>query len=88
MLSIINDGMLCLMVGAGHKTGLFDAMSRMEPATRAEIAKAAKLNECYVRERLEGTVTGMIVDYDHATDKYRLSEEHATVLTRAAGIDT
>ncbi|NWG37357.1 methyltransferase domain-containing protein [Nitrososphaera sp.] len=87
MLSILNDGMLCLMTSIGHRTGLFDAMSRMEPATSQEIAKAAKLNERYVREWLGGMVTGRIVEYDAATGKYRLPPEHAAVLTRAAGID-
>jgi ubiquinone/menaquinone biosynthesis C-methylase UbiE len=87
MLSMVNDGMLCLMVGVGHKTGLFDIMSKMEPATSAEIAKTAKLNERYVREWLGGMVTGRIVDYDAETRKYLLPKEHAAVLTRAAGID-
>ncbi|MGI0020992.1 MAG: hypothetical protein ACREAY_11035, partial [Nitrososphaera sp.] len=38
MLSILNDGMLCLMVSIGHKARLFDTMSAMPPATSAEIA--------------------------------------------------
>lgn len=84
---MINDGMLCLMVGVGHKTGLFDAMSKMEPATSTEIAKDAKLKERYVREWLGGMVTGRIIEYDPATGKYSLPKEHAAVLTRAAGID-
>jgi len=87
MLSIVNDGMLCLMTGVGHKVGLFDAMSRMEPATSQEISKAARLNERYVREWLGGMVTGRIIEYDAATGKYRLPQEHAAVLTRMAGID-
>lgn len=87
MLSVVNDGMLCLMVSVGHKTGLFDAMSEMEPATSTEIAKAAKLNERYVREWLGGMVTGRIVDYDPASGKYSLPKQHAAVLSRAAGID-
>jgi hypothetical protein len=35
MLSILNDGMLCLMVSIGHKTRLFDTMSAIPPATSA-----------------------------------------------------
>lgn len=87
MLSMVNDGMLCLMTAIGHKTGLFDAMSKMEPATSQEIAKAAKLNERYVREWLGGMVTGRIVQYDPANGKYVLPPEHAAFLTRASGID-
>lgn len=87
MLSMVNDGMLCLMTGIGHKTGLFDTMAKMTPATSQEIAKAAKLKERYVREWLGGMVTGRIVDYDPSTHKYSLPKEHAAFLTRKAGID-
>lgn len=87
MLSMVNDGMLCLMTGIGHKTGLFDAMSKMEPATSQEIARAARLNERYVREWLGGMVTGKMVDFNPETRKYSLPKEHAAVLTRAAGLD-
>jgi len=87
MLSILNDGMLCLMTSIGHRAGLFDTMSEMEPATSQEIARAAKLNERYVREWLGGMVTGRIIEYDPATAKYSLPPEHAAVLARAAGID-
>lgn len=87
MLSILNDGMLCLMTSIGHRAGLFDTMSEMEPATSQEIARAAKLNERYVREWLGGMVTGRIIEYDPATLKYSLPPEHAAVLARAAGID-
>jgi ubiquinone/menaquinone biosynthesis C-methylase UbiE len=87
ILSMVNDGMLCLMIGIGHKTCLFDSMAKMEPSTSKEIAKAARLNERYVREWLGGMVTGRIIDYDPATGKYTLPQEHASILTRAAGID-
>lgn len=87
MLSILNDGMLCLMTSIGYRAGLFDTMSEMEPATSQEIARAAKLNERYVREWLGGMVTGRIIEYDPATLKYSLPPEHAAVLARAAGID-
>ncbi len=86
-LQILNDGMLCLMVSVGHKAGLFDTMARLVPSTSAEIAKAAKLNERYVREWLGGMVTGKIVDYDPQTGRYSLPASRAAFLTRSAGID-
>lgn len=86
-LQILNDGMLCLMVSVGHKTGLFDTMARLAPSTSAEIAKAARLNERYVREWLGGMVTGRIVDYDPQTGKYSLPASRGAFLTRPAGID-
>lgn len=49
MLATLNRGALCLMISIGHRTGLFDVISRMTPATSSEIAAQAGLNERYVR---------------------------------------
>ena len=87
VLRALNDGALCLMVSIGHRTGLFDVMSRMAPATALEIATEAGLNERYVREWLGAMVTGRVVEYDPAVARYRLPAEHAAMLTRAAGAD-
>jgi SAM-dependent methyltransferase len=76
------------MISIGHQTHLFDIMSRLSsPSTSPEIAKAANLNECYVREWLGAMVTGKIVEYNPATSKYRLPPENAAFLTKDAGID-
>jgi 2-polyprenyl-3-methyl-5-hydroxy-6-metoxy-1,4-benzoquinol methylase len=85
MLGVLNASGLALMLSIGHQTGLFDTMALMEPATSAEIAEAAKLNERYVREWLGAMVTGKIVDYDPEKQTYVLPPEHAALLTRAAG---
>lgn len=87
MLSILNDGMLCLMISIGHKTRLFDTMSTMPPASSVDIAKEARMNERYVREWLGAMVTGRIVEYEHSSGKYLLPPERAACLTRRAGID-
>jgi hypothetical protein len=58
MLSIINSGMLSLMVSVGHRTGLFDTMAGMAPSSSAGIATAAGLDERYVREWLGAMTTG------------------------------
>ena len=87
MVEIFNDGCLALLISLGHQTGLFDAMAEMPPSTSEQIAKAAKLNERYVREWLGGMVTGRIVEYDANARTYRLLPEHAASLTRAAGPD-
>ncbi|MEW5840142.1 MAG: class I SAM-dependent methyltransferase [Thermoproteota archaeon] len=87
MLEILNDGMLCLMVSVGYKVQLFDVMAEMPPSTSTEIAKAAKLNERYVREWLGAMVVGKIAEYDPAAGKYRLPPDRAACLTRKAGID-
>ncbi len=85
MLGHLNGAALALMASIGHRTGLFDTMAKMEPASSAEIAAAAKLNERYVREWLGAMVTGGVVEYDAETHKYVLPAEHAAALTRSAG---
>jgi hypothetical protein len=85
MLGLLNDSMLGLMCSIGHQTGLFDAMEKLPASTSTQIAKAAKLNERYVREWLGSMVTGNIVDYAPKSQTYKLAPEHAAFLTRAAG---
>jgi 2-polyprenyl-3-methyl-5-hydroxy-6-metoxy-1,4-benzoquinol methylase len=87
LLAAFNDGALCLMISVGHRTGLFDVMSKMPSATSQEVASKAGLNERYVREWLGAMVTSRVVDYDPAGKRYRLAAEHAAFLTRAAGAD-
>lgn len=85
MVGVLNHSVLALMTSLGHRTGLFDAMSRLSgPASSHEIAAAAKLSERYVREWLGTMVTGGVVEYDPATHTYRLPPEHEALLTRAA----
>jgi len=86
-LSALNDGALCLMASIGHRTGLFDAMSELPPATSDEIATRAGLNERYVREWLGAMVTARVVEVDPPTLRFRLPPEHAAYLTRAAAAD-
>jgi 2-polyprenyl-3-methyl-5-hydroxy-6-metoxy-1,4-benzoquinol methylase len=87
MLGVLNDGALCLMLSIGHRTGLFDALSRLPPSTSDEIAGAAALNERYVREWLGAVVTAGVVSYEAAAKRYYLPRDHAASLTRLAGAD-
>ena len=87
LLGALNHGALCLMISVGHRTGLFDALREMGPATSAEIALKADLNERYVREWLGAMVTGRIVDVDPVTGRFLLPAEHAAFLSRPAGAD-
>jgi 2-polyprenyl-3-methyl-5-hydroxy-6-metoxy-1,4-benzoquinol methylase len=86
-LAALNHGALCLMASIGHRTGLFDTMSTLPPATSEEIAARAGLDERYVREWLGAMLTAGVVEVDPATDRYVLPAEHATCLTRAAAAD-
>ena len=75
------------MVSIGHRTGLFDVMSKSPAETSEEIAARAGLNERYVREWLGAMVTGRVVAIDPATSRFSLPPEHAAFLTRAAAAD-
>jgi 2-polyprenyl-3-methyl-5-hydroxy-6-metoxy-1,4-benzoquinol methylase len=83
----IDGASLALLLSIGHQTSLLDTMAGHSPATSAQIAEAAGLNERYVREWLAGMTTGHVVDYDPETDTYTLPAHRASVLTRAAGPD-
>lgn len=85
-LEAINGAGLMLMVSIGHRTGLFDTMAGMEPATSQEIAAEAGLDERYVREWLSSLAVGRFVEMDEE-GRFRLPVEHAAFLTRDAAPD-
>ncbi len=89
LLDMINGAAITVMISIGHRTGLFDTMSVMQPATSAEIAKKAGLDERYVREWLGAMTTGSITQCSNDTGepRYFLPMEHSALLTRAAGAD-
>lgn len=80
----LNGGAIALMLSIGHRTGLFDVLAEMPPATSDAIANRAGLAERYVREWLGAMVTSRIVEYDAISGTYSLPPEHAASLTRAA----
>jgi 2-polyprenyl-3-methyl-5-hydroxy-6-metoxy-1,4-benzoquinol methylase len=76
------------MISIGHKTGLFDVLSKFSsPETPENIAIAAQLNEPYVREWLACMVVGRIIEYDSINQKYYLPLEHSEYLTRSSGLN-
>ena len=87
MVAAIDGASLSILLSIGHQTGLLDTMAGLPPATSAQIADAAGLNERYVREWLAGMTTGRVVNYDAGTATYSLPADRAGVLTRAAGPD-
>jgi SAM-dependent methyltransferase len=89
MTEILNAGALNLALAIGYRTGLFDAMDRLQgPQTCAAIAAAAGLDARYVREWLAVMATGKVValtEDDAGEACYRLPPAHADLLTRRAG---
>jgi len=87
MTDLLNGGMLSLMTSIGYRTGLFEVMAKLEPASSEKIAAAAGLNERYVREWVNTMASGNIVAYSPDDRTYFLPQEHAALLTAAAGPD-
>ncbi len=87
ILQIVANSFVGLGLSVGTRTGLFDTLASLPPATSDQIARAAGLQERYVREWLAVMVTGGIVEYDAANQTYHLPPEHAAFTTTAAGPD-
>lgn len=87
VLGFMNGAGTAMFLSLGHQTGLFDAMSRMDPASSEAIATAAGMNERYVREWLNGLVVAGVIEYEPEPGTYHLPPEHAAMLTREAGPD-
>lgn len=87
LLQMLNHGALTVMISIGHRTGLFDTMSKLPAATSEQISEVAGLNERYVREWLGAMTTGKIIYCDPESKTYSLPDEHAAFLTRQAGAD-
>lgn len=84
LLNTLNSGAIALMTSIGHRTGLFDTLANLPPATSQDIAHVAGLQERYVREWLGAMVTGKFVEYNAVSKTYYLPPEHSAFLTRDA----
>jgi len=83
LVGVLNDGAICILAGIGHELGLFETLGPLPPATSAQVADAAGLDERYVREWLGGVVTAGFVDYQPEDGTYHLRDDHAPFLTGA-----
>jgi SAM-dependent methyltransferase len=79
-VSELAAGYAGVMVGVGHKLGLYRAMAGAGPATSQEVARASGCAERYVREWLNGQAAGGYVLYHPASQTYELSPEQAFLL--------
>lgn len=62
MIDTLNGTAITLLISVAYRTGLFEALAKLPPSTSDEIARAAGLQERYVRECLGGLVVGKVVD--------------------------
>lgn len=69
-----------VMVGLGHKSGLYKAMRGGGPMSVRQVAERAGCAERYVREWLNSQAAGGYVVYHATDDTYELPPEQAMVL--------
>lgn len=81
---MLNAGAATIMLSVGYRTGLFDTLAKLPPATSPTIAERAGLAERYVREWLAVLVMADVVLYDPDSRTYHLPPEHAACLTTDA----
>ena len=67
------------LVVIGEKLGLYKALAE-RPMSPAELARATKTDERYVREWLSNQAAGGYVTFDAATSRFSLTEEQAFAL--------
>ena len=82
LTDVMNNAALALMISIGHRTGLFDVMSKESWSSSEVISKKVSLNERYVREWMGAMVTSDIVEYNADNKTYFLPKEKAELLTR------
>jgi SAM-dependent methyltransferase len=76
----IGAAMSANLVLIGDRLGLYKAMAKLGPATPAQLAKATKTAERYVREWPANQAAGGYVVYDAATGTFTLPPEQALAL--------
>ncbi len=80
------SGMLTtIMAAIGDRLGLFKALAEQGPATSAELASRAGIQERYAREWLGGMACAGYLEYDPKGRRFSLPPEHAPVLAQENG---
>jgi 2-polyprenyl-3-methyl-5-hydroxy-6-metoxy-1,4-benzoquinol methylase len=79
MLGDLGGASSVAMVRLGGSLGFYESLHTGGPMTSAELAKAAKVHERYVREWLSHQAASNYLAYDAMTEKFSLPPEQAMV---------
>jgi hypothetical protein len=79
MLSDLGGASSIAMVRLGDTLGLYTAIHANGPMTSTELAKAARVDERYLREWLSHQAASNYLSYDPATAKFAMPPEQAMV---------
>lgn len=77
--------LVTILAVIGDRLGLFKDLAANGPATSAELAVRAGINERYAREWLGAMATAGYVEYDAASRRFTLPPEHAPALAQESG---
>ncbi len=77
--------MATLLAALGDRLGIFKHLAVDGPATSAELAARAGLDERYTREWLGGMLAAGYLEYDPASERFTLPAEHVPVLATERG---
>jgi 2-polyprenyl-3-methyl-5-hydroxy-6-metoxy-1,4-benzoquinol methylase len=77
--------MTTLLCSIGDRLGLFRELAEGGPATAAELAARAGIDERYASEWLRGLAAAGYLEHDHGSGRYVLPPEHAPALAQEAG---
>src|SRR5438876_11794202 len=75
---------MTIMASIGDRLGLFKQLAH-GPATSAQLATRADINERYAREWLGALASAGYVEYDPASERFTLPAEHLPVLAQEHG---
>ena len=74
-----------VLVVLGDRLGLYKAMADAGPMTSEDLARKTGMSERYLREWLSAHAAGGILEYDPATRRFTLGNEHALLLANENG---
>jgi SAM-dependent methyltransferase len=81
-------GYVAAMCRLGDALGLFRALAERGPATSAELAAGAEVDERYAREWLAAMACAGYLEHDAAGGRFTLPPEHAPVLAQEGGLQS
>jgi SAM-dependent methyltransferase len=84
VLSDTSGMTMTIMASIGDRLGLFKQLAKA-PATSAQLAARAEINERYAREWLGAMTSTGYVEYDPASERFMLPAEHLPVLAEENG---
>src|SRR5579871_2484416 len=84
VLSDVTSAVVTVMASIGDRLGLFKQLAQA-PATSAELAHRAHIDERYAREWLHEMASAGYVEYDAVNQRFAFSPEHRPVLADEGG---